>query len=307
MKIEQREPLEGITPAVEAPKPEPKPAAKPQPKPEPKSAEKPQESFNQEVVTMSREREWIHKPVFHGGPASLSLAEKIFRGRLKRFREEHKEFDGFLIDLFDYLKNEQDGDYKNLCLFIEGQSEVNWISPGGGLFDIFIKLFNLCLSPEQAFNYIKQCHEWYLFMLNADYKISDKPEFSIRKDTWDGKHTKFVEVNVLPKEEPENWDYYYWFRISSSLTVIEDSINDVSCDVDKIELVCEHEELHDALMLFSNHQNKPLLRKVFDTAINSLVDSGLIKEIKTKRFYDSIIHYYDTDFKIGVEVSDNER
>ena len=53
--------------------------------------------------------------------------------------------------------------------------------------------------------------------------------------------------------------------------------------------------------------NKPLLRKVFDTAINSLVDSGLIKEIKTKRFYDLIIHYYDTDFKIGVEVSDNER
>ena len=252
---------------------------------------------------MSREREWIHKPVFHGAP--VSWAEKYFRGRLKNFREEHKEFDGFLIDLFDYLKNEQDGDYKNLRLFIEGQSETNWISPAGGLFDIFIKLFNLCLSPEQAFNYIKQCHEWYLFMLNADYKISDKPEFSIRKSTWDGINTKFVSVNVLPKEEPENWDYYYWFRISSSLTVIEDSFNDVSCHVDKIKLVCGHEKLHDALMLFSNHQNKPLLKKVFNTAINSLIDSGLIKEIKTEQFYDWIIHYYETDFKIDLEALNN--
>ena len=253
----------------------------------------------------NRTREWIHKPVFHGAP--VSWAREYFRGRLAKFRVEHKEFDAFLKNIYVHLQKEKDSDYKNLCLFIEGKSETNWISPSGGLFDVFIKLFNLCLSSEQAFGYIKECHKWYLFMLNADYKISDKPEFSIRKSTWDGKNAKFISVNVLPKEEPKNWDYYYWFHISTSLKVVEDNFNDILCHVDKIKLVCGHEKLHDALMLFSNHQNKPLLRKVFNTVINSLIDSGYIKEIKKEQFYDWIIHYYDTDFKIGVEASDNER
>ena len=247
----------------------------------------------------NRTREWIHKPVFHGAP--VSWAREYFRGRLAKFREEHKEFDIFLNDLYVYLQKENDSDYKNLCLFIEGKSETNWISPGGGLFDIFIKLFNLCLSPEQAFSYIKECHKWYLFMLNADYEISDRPEFSIRTSTWDGKNTKFVCVNVLPKEEPENWDYYYWFNISTSLKIVEDHFNDITSHTNDVSLVCSHEKLHDVLMLFVNHQNKPLLRNVFNIAINELVDKGFIKEIKTECLDYWIIHYYDTNLKISEE------
>lgn len=241
----------------------------------------------------NRTREWIHKPVLRGIPASFT--REYFRGKLQKFRKKHKEFDAFLIDIYAHLNKEKDSDYKNLCLFIEGKSETNWISPNGGLFDIFIKLFNLCLSPEQAFEYIKECHKWYLFMSNVRYEIFDEPVFSIRRSSWDGKSTKFVDVNILPKEEPENRDYYYWFHISTSLKVVEDDLNDISCHVDKINLVCAHEKLHDVLMLFVNHQNKAFFRNIFNTTLNKLTNSGFIREIKTEQFYDWIIHYYDTD------------
>ena len=252
----------------------------------------------------NRTREWIHKPVFHGAP--VSWAEKYFRGRLIKFREEHKQFDVFLNDLNVFLKKEKNGDYKNLRLFIEGESKTNWISPSGSLFDVFIKLYNLCLSPEQAYKYIKECREWYLFMLNSEYRISDDIQFSIKRNNETGRNSKFVDINVTPIEEPDNWDYYYWFHISTSLTVVEDHFNDIACHIDKINLICGHEILHDALMLFVNEQNKPLLRNVFDTAIKALVDKGLIKEIKTKQFYDWIIHYYDTEVAIGVEKKTND-
>ena len=250
---------------------------------------------------MNRNREWIHKPVFHGAP--VSWAREYFRGRLKKFRNDHKEFDAFLIDLYSYLKDEKEPDYKNLCLFIEGESETNWISPDGGLFDIFIKLFNLCLSPEQAFEYIKKCHQWYLFLLGAKYKISNKPEFSIRKNALDGKNVSFVDIDVFPKDEPDDWDYYYWFHISTSLTIVEDYYNYITCHVNEIRLVCNRKELEDVLMLFVNHQNKPLLRSVFNTAIKELADNGLIKKIKTEKFYNWTIHYYDTDFTVKKETN----
>ena len=243
-----------------------------------------------------RTREWIHKPVFHGAPASLPLARDYFRGRVARFREEHKEFDTFLNDLYVYLKKEKDSDYKNLCLFIEGEAAPNWISPDGGLFDIYIRLFNLCLSSKQAFEYIKECHEWYLIMSNAEYEIIDKPEFSIRRSTWDGKYTKFVDFDILPKGQPKIWDYYYWFHICTSLKTIEDS-----SITDKVKLVCGHKKLHDALMLFSNHQNKPFPRNIFNTALKGLLKTGDIKEKNEEQFYDWVINYYDTVLNFDLE------
>lgn len=246
-----------------------------------------------------RTREWIRKPVFHGAP--ISWAQKYFQGRLEKFRKDHKQFDEFLIKINKLIKAENNSDLQNIEKFIDGDGEVNWISPRQSLFDIFIKLFNLCLSPKQAFNYIVECHSIYKKMSNMDYQLCGGVELSIRRSNWDGKESKFISFSVKPKKESIDFDYEYWFDITVSLKIIEEHLNDIKTHINQFDLRWQDEKLEDTLMLFEYYQNKGLLRKVFEAGIEELKEKGIIKEVGQEMSYSFIIHLYDTDLKIGTK------
>ena len=244
-----------------------------------------------------RTREWVHKPVFHGAP--ISWAREYFRGRLNQFRKEHKQFDNFLIEINKLLKSKNDPDFINLEKFIDGEAETNWVSPRNTMFDAFIKLFNLCLSPKQAFEYIEECCDLYKEMFEKEYMLCGDQRLSIRRSSWDGYKDKFISFSVKPTSESKNWEYEYWFDITTSSKIIEEYTNDIIAHVHKIKLMTSFEKLEDALLLFEYYQNKGLLRKVFNTGIKDLEDKGVIKEINQTNFYGWIIHNYETNLKIS--------
>ena len=201
-----------------------------------------------------RKREWIHKPVFDGGP--LSRLRDYFRNRLKTFREEHEEFDLFLKELHSLLSKETNPDYQNLRLFLEGEAEVNWITPRKGcMFNVLIKLFNLCLSPSQAYDYIKKCHYWYVYMIDAEYELCSQPEYYTKEQAKSHEKVQLVEYRVEPKKQPNCWEYHYIFHVKTLLKESKTSSTE-------IELICDKEEMKDALMLFSNYQNDILMQRV---------------------------------------------
>ena len=106
-----------------------------------------------------RTTEWIHKPKFSEAPESDR--NQYYRGMLNDFRKEHKQFDEFLIRLTELLKAEKNDGYSNIVKFIDGEAEWTWIASEDSIFDALIKLYNLCLSPKQAYEYINECKELY--------------------------------------------------------------------------------------------------------------------------------------------------
>lgn len=137
-------------------------------------------------------------------------------------------------------------------------------------------------------------------MVNNDYHIWGHIDKSFRCNNFNNKRCKFVDVDMKPNNEPNNYDYFYWFHISTPLLVVEDATNEHDCFGINIRLVSHHEKIEDTLMLFEYHQNKTLLRKVFNSAIAQLERTGVIKEVKVKN--DGwIIHYYDMDLDLSEE------
>ena len=59
-----------------------------------------------------RTREWIHKPMINGVP--VSWAEQYLQNLLKKYREEHPQFDEFLMGIDELLKNDDDPDLCNI-------------------------------------------------------------------------------------------------------------------------------------------------------------------------------------------------
>ena len=116
------------------------------------------------------------------------------RYRLRMFRSEHPDFDKFLIVIGDSLSKDNDYDFKNIIKFINDQADGNWISDSRSIFGTMVKLYNLCLSPKQAVNYIKQCYNLYQFMLNTDYHLYNTYQVLIRRDHFDGKARKFINI-----------------------------------------------------------------------------------------------------------------
>ena len=249
-----------------------------------------------------RKRKIIHKLTFQGVP--LSWAREYILGRFKSYRKDNPEFDVFLDEIGELLKAEKNDDYANLIKLINNEGEGNWITPSKSMLTAFVKLYNLCLSPKQAFAYIKKCLTEYKKMSNNTYQLCDKPQLSIRRSRWDGRESKFISFSVKPKTVSKNWDYIYWFDITTSLKMIEDCVNDITTHVDEFILRCHNDMLEDALMLFEYHQNKNFLRKVFETGIKELVKQGIIRETIQKDFYGWIIHQYETDMKISDKEDD---
>ena len=213
-----------------------------------------------------RTREIISKPVFYGAP--LSWVTRYFRNRFASFRKEHLEFDTFLKELNVLLKQENNDAYQNIIKLIDGVGDANWISPKYSLFDVLIRIYNLCLSSNQAYEYIRNCYSLYLDMLNRDYELDGSIEYSIRRSRWDGKDRHFLEVTLYPV----NRDGYH-FNITLSDLVIEDYIMFMP-DVD-INIKGETDTYQDTLSLFENYQSCDLYNKLFSLTLNSLINKGI--------------------------------
>ena len=231
-----------------------------------------------------RNREWIHKPIITGVP--VSRASEYLRGRLLSFRKEHIEFDIFLNEIGKLL----DSKYKNLLRFINGETEGNWISPKKSMFDIFIKLFNLCLSPKQAVSYIDECYQIYLKMLSHTYSLSPEYSVSLRRSNYDGKVRKYIEVYV------NSGNHKYSFKVTLPSLVVFDSYY---CDTE-FELLGD-EIYEDSLSLFEYHQDntRSVLNNVRNAVIYQLKENGVIKEIDKEDHFGSVVVNYMIENDVG--------
>ena len=157
-------------------------------------------------------KEWyLFTLTFHGAPASCT--QKYFRDRLSSFRKENPEFGEFLNRIQKTIIERKLDYCDNILLFLKGEAKTNWISPRNSLFRMFIKLFNHDFSSKQAVNYIEKCHDSYLFLLNNKLKLSDDYEVYLKRNKLDGSVIDFLEISLLPENESEDWDDYYFIDL----------------------------------------------------------------------------------------------
>ena len=231
-----------------------------------------------------RKREWIHKFTYSGAP--ILWANVYFNNRLKAFREEHQEFDIFLNELGILIKEENKEYYSNILKFIDGKSQTNWISTSNSLLDMFIKLYNLCLSPRQALNYIKKCYKAYRYMNKLTYQLPETYEVLIKRSNYDGKARKFINLYVSYERKDKLEAERFWFDVTIESLIINCDGWDICTrpDID-VKIKGDKELYEDALMLFEYHQNKTFLKtKIFDFVLKGLIDKGAFIYQKKKHY-----------------------
>ncbi len=242
------------------------------------------------IILEERTREWLQKFTYCGVP--ISWANRFFRDKLKTMRKEHPEFDSFLKEIGELLTKENNDSYTNIIRLINDDADTNWISTSDSILDALIKLFNYCLSPKQAVDYIKKCYEFILMVINEEYGISIKPEFSICKDRLDGRYREAVEFEWTLKYRISERSYNYWFRFKTALKVVDDLKNDISVHCFGCEIVSKQELPNDAFMLFIYEQNKSFLRNLFNKGVEELIKRRLVKKVNTSDFYGWTINEY---------------
>ena len=249
-----------------------------------------------------RTREIIYKKHFYPGPTWK--LEENFREHLVDFREEHKKFDEFLIGLGELLKAENNDEYSNLIKFIDGKPRGNWVASKISMITVFIKLYNLCLSPLQAYEYIKECLALYEKMLAEDYH-SQIDFLNIGANPYDGKKDKIINIEIYANKlsifsKEENCSCYVNFNILTALRgiVVPTKSNNI-LDAGNMKAFSYHHKVQEVLTLFEYHQNnKGLLKRVFLEAIKQLQENGDIRlnshrEENGKDYYD-----YETDLNV---------
>ena len=249
-----------------------------------------------------RTREIIYKKHFYPGPTWK--LEENFRQHLVDFREEHKQFDEFLIGLGEILKAENNDEYSNLIKFIDGKPRGNWVASKISMITVFIKLYNLCLSPLQAYEYIKECLALYEKMLAEDYH-SQIDFLNIGANPYDGKKDKIINIEIYANKlsifsKEENCSCYVNFNILTALRgiVVPTKSNNI-LDAGNMKVFSYHHKVQEVLTLFEYHQNnKGLLKRVFLEAIKQLQENGDIRlnshrEENGKDYYD-----YETDLNV---------
>ena len=249
-----------------------------------------------------RTREIIYKKHFYPGPTWK--LEENFRQHLVDFREEHKKFDEFLIGLGEILKAENNDEYSNLIKFIDGKPRGNWVASKISMITVFIKLYNLCLSPLQAYEYIKECLALYEKMLAEDYH-SQIDFLNIGANPYDGKKDKIINIEIYANKlsifsKEENCSCYVNFNILTALRgiVVPTKSNNI-LDAGNMKVFSYHHKVQEVLTLFEYHQNnKGLLKRVFLDAIKQLQEKGDIRlnshrEENGKEYYD-----YETDLNV---------
>ena len=249
-----------------------------------------------------RTTEWIHKPKFSEAPESDR--NEYYRGLLNDFRKEHKQLDNFLLGLDELLKAEKNEGYSNIVKFIDGEAEWTWIASEDSIFDALIRLYNWCLSPHQAYEYIKECLALYEKMLAEDYH-SQIDFLNIGANPYDGKKDKIINIEIYANKlsifsKEENCSCYVNFNILTALRgiVVPTKSNNI-LDAGNMKVFSYHHKVQEVLTLFEYHQNnKGLLKRVFLDAIKQLQEKGDIRlnshrEENGKEYYD-----YETDLNV---------
>lgn len=251
-----------------------------------------------------RTREIIYKKHFYHGPTWK--LEENFRQHLVDFREEHKQFDEFLIGLGEILKAENNDEYSNLIKFIDGKPRGNWVASKISMITALIKLYNLCLSPKQAFEYIKECNDLYKEMCLCDYVLTGSTElFIVEHRDEESKCLTFTVVQVARQYSdtlehiPVSITIAFRLREFEMITCTNDILS-YFLGILKFETHSNSEKAMDALLLFDNYQNnRGLLKYIFMSGIIQLEERGIIWETSRKLDGHSIVCNFETNLEIG--------
>ena len=246
-----------------------------------------------------RQREWLPPLVITGLP--WFRASSYVNSRLKQFREEHSDFNLYLTELERLIKGRiPNEDYKPIVHLLE--NNICFIDKD--FINLFVKLYNLCLSPKQTLDYIDDCHDLYLFIKNNTYHLSDYFEVYIKKCSWDAKTRKFIEIVLLPEKQIDREANYYHFKLTIPSLLLSNSSGPYVDQYDaKIELINNAQNsFNDALMLFKNCDEKTLTRILFADCVKQLEERDIIKLICNKDMGEDIsVSEYGVPFKMGIQ------
>ena len=249
-----------------------------------------------------RKREWIQKPQYCGCP--ISWATKFFQGKLFAFRKEHPQFDAFLKEIGEMIKDKKSRGYQKLIKFINGEPETNWVCTNNSIFSVFVDLFNLCLSPKQAVKYIQKCHQVYLKMLLDKYSLYKEYEIELFRSHYDGVAKKHVKAYVLPNNK-ENYSY----RITISPLQLDFNDLILSSNVE-IKLLSSDPIYQYALSLFEYYSYEKLprsaLRNVYNATMYSLQKYGVFEYIGKEEHHGDIEHKYNVVGDVGLHILDKK-
>ena len=242
--------------------------------------------YEHDYLGSNKTRELISQPRYFSVP--LNHLNEFFRGELRRFRNEHTDFDVFLKELGNFLKEDNEKYFDNLIRFINNKPKPNWMSPEDCMFTALVKLYNLNLSSKDAYDYIKECLLLFKKMRNTRYQLSNDYKVFTKKSRWDSKERKWINISITPKKLED-----FSFSLSLESLQIEDNFNDMKVHHDvELTLLSPNEKYLDALMLFEFYQNRGLYRRLHRFAISELTNKRIIKEVETGESVGLITHLY---------------
>ena len=253
------------------------------------------------LVFIDRKRALIYQPTYSSCP--ISWAREYFQGQLRAFRKKHPQFDCFLREIGKELENEKSKDYQRIIKFINGEAETNWICTRNSIFSVFIELFNLCLSPDQAVSYIKKCHLEYLKMLRDKYRLSKEYEIILSRSRYDGLVKKHVMLKVLPATDNHHLEYSY--KISISPLLLDNEDLSLSSNVD-IELLSSNPIYQHAFSLFEYYSYEKLprsvLRNVYNVTIFDLKQHGIFEYVGKEERIGRTAYNYNIIGDVGLHI-----
>ena len=257
------------------------------------------------MIFEDRKREVLQAPIIRGG--AVSWIRRYIKDKIDGFRKEHEEFDLFLKEIRKLINDNYDEDYAHIAAYIDSEEYINGCMD---LCNMFVDLFNLDLSPRQAFDYMQKCHDLYIFIKNANYLLGNDYEISFRASRSHGGPRKYITVTLSPKIELPDWDDHYWFRIIFSSIIVKDHIGDIAFNSDrKIEIINCQSKFEHALRLFEYNQGKNLFNRLLETAVQQLIDKKIIKELEKYNhswFKDLIVHKYVFKDSVGFYCLDKQ-
>ena len=258
------------------------------------------------MIQENRTRERIYyRPTFHlvfvYGRSLMIMAQ------FKAFRQKFKQFDAFLIELNKCLKATNDEAFINIEKLIDGDVDAAyWIYSTDTMLDVLIKLYNLCLSPKQAYEYINECKELYKDLLFFNFGLCGTVETSYIHCKYDDKPSKCSRFSVIQIKKPDYHvldDQLIAFNIETQLRTVRMKFlsNDISYHGIHLKIHSDSEKAEDMLRLFENYQdNKGLSKYLYFTGMQQLEKKGIIREVSHELDEFKTMEYnYETDLEIG--------
>ena len=247
-----------------------------------------------------RTRPFLLEPVYHGAP--VSWTKKYFQGRLRQYRDNHPEFDEYLINVASEISKRELTYCDNILLLAKGDAKTNWVSPARSIFRTFIKLFNYDFSSKQTVDYLEKCHSVYEFLMNNEYVISEEYNIFSKNCTWDNNTRDFVHLYLDPINKPESWDDYFWIDITFCSLQEMYGDPDHFCDTE-IKIRSGRDIYEDTLSLFDRFQGSKFLHKCLDTAISELRKYRVIEKPNqiNGRFYTALFYRINKPHSLRIE------